>query len=566
MQEKIYVVGYARVSTLKQLQYGDSLEDQEKEIRRYVEKNGYTLIPDNFVFKEGYTGTKYNRPVYDQLLQFVKENKGKIKYFIFWDFDRLTRAGGEDYKRVWNDLKKYGVEPRDCSNIIQPEKDYLEDYDYLDYPFTKARPSEEAERSKVDDAEKDRIKILRRLIVKEINLTNEGYHVRRPPDGYINKKVYVNSKKRCVLAPHPERAKYFIKMFELRASGIHSDAEIVEKINNMGFKTERRKKWNKLHTEIIGYTGEKPLSIKQLQRVVSRPIYAGIKCEKWTNQKPIKGQFDGLVSIELFNEANRGKVYILEEKNGDLSIEYNLSKLSKKRKKYNKDFPLRGVVKCDVCGKKMTASPSRSKSGKYYYSYHCARNHSRFAISKNELEPNFTTLVNKLAFTDKMVRILEKALIYNFRKKEGELAMETSEINRNVSDLEKEKSNLIKSFSMATSDIVRQGLESQVEDLQKEINRAKIERSRIELKEEDITSFIEWGRELMEHPAKMLEDIDSIEEQHSVYGLIFTEFPTCSEILNGTPKLTPVFKLKGKKNIDERRLVTLRGIEPRFHP
>lgn len=44
-----------------------------------------------------------------------------------------------------------------------------------------------------------------------------------------------------------------------------------------------------------------------LQLYVKNPLYAGIICEKWTKNIPIKAQFKGLVSIELWNKANRGE-------------------------------------------------------------------------------------------------------------------------------------------------------------------------------------------------------------------------------------------------------------------
>lgn len=49
-------------------------------------------------------------------------------------------------------------------------------------------------------------------------------------------------------------------------------------------------------------------------------------------------------------------------------------------------------------------------------------------------------------------------------------------------------------------------------------------------------------------------------------GLFFEEIPTYADILNGTPKLTSLFKLSKEFKLDERQLVTLRGIEPRFRP
>jgi len=47
------------------------------------------------------------------------------------------------------------------------------------------------------------------------------------------------------------------------------------------------------------------MTAKKLQVMMKYTKYAGIVCEKWTNNLPIKAQYDGLVSIEIFNRANR---------------------------------------------------------------------------------------------------------------------------------------------------------------------------------------------------------------------------------------------------------------------
>ena len=49
-------------------------------------------------------------------------------------------------------------------------------------------------------------------------------------------------------------------------------------------------------------------------------------------------------------------------------------------------------------------------------------------------------------------------------------------------------------------------------------------------------------------------------------GLVFEETPTYTEILNGTPKLTWIFKLSSEFATKESQLVAPRGIEPRFTP
>ena len=53
----------------------------------------------------------------------------------------------------------------------------------------------------------------------------KGYSVRSATDGLVNKKVIVGGKNKVIAEADPERAKYFIAMLNLRASGAYSDQE-----------------------------------------------------------------------------------------------------------------------------------------------------------------------------------------------------------------------------------------------------------------------------------------------------------------------------------------------------
>ncbi|KKS53468.1 MAG: hypothetical protein UV20_C0051G0006 [Candidatus Magasanikbacteria bacterium GW2011_GWA2_42_32] len=68
----------------------------------------------------------------------------------------------------------------------------------------------------------------------------------------------------------------------------------------------------------------------------------------------------------------------------------------------------------------------------------------------------------------------------------------------------------------------------------------------------------------MEHPAENLLDIDDMRAQQTLFNLIFAGMPTYQEILNGTPKLSLVFKLSEEYQASKSHLVASRGVEPLF--
>ena len=118
--------------------------------------------------------------------------------------------------------------------------------------------------------------IMTRMIGAEIRYVRMGYRVRQAPFGYINEKIETQHGKRVILRPHPEESIWIKKMFELRCQGNMNDNEIVEELNNMGFRTRKQFRRNpEDRTKIIGESGNKKLHYRQLWRYLHKPVYAG---------------------------------------------------------------------------------------------------------------------------------------------------------------------------------------------------------------------------------------------------------------------------------------------------
>lgn len=565
MQPPIYVIGYARVSTPKQAQTGESLDVQEAKIRAYCEKKGYTLFPDNKVFKEPYSGSSLFRPAYKEILDLLKKqikSDKKIKYLIFWDFDRLTRGGSGDYDQIWKDVSEYGVELRDTTEIIQEEVDMMDEFDFpFSYSWAKGRSSEDAERVKAEDARKQKKKIIQTLILPEIRLTIDGYQIGKPDYGFRNKKIFVENKKKCIQERYEPEAIFIERLYKLREENVLTDQEICDDINSMGYRSQTQNVWSKDKTQILNTKGGKILTPKHLQTIIKRFTYCGVICEKWTKHTPIKAKYDGLVSVDTWNKANRGKVFLEEISNNIFELSKNVSVHSKKRYKFNPKYPFRGVLMCEICGKTMKASSSTGKSGDKFGAYHCERNHRRNAIPQKDVELAYNNYIENIKFTTKFLNIFEKTILFQFREKEGELSEYTAKANINVADLENQKTSLIKSFPNATLDEVRRGIEEEITKIQKQIDQAKSQRDIVEIGELDVVNFIKWCKNIMEHPKEILTDIRSEQELVHMFSLFFTSFPTYTEIVNGTPKLSLVFKLSEEFEVNKSPLVTLQRIE-----
>jgi site-specific DNA recombinase len=547
-----------RVSSSKQAQEGESLDVQEAVCRRIAEGINHKVLQ---VFRESYSGAKEYRPVVEEIFSYIKNSKTKVDILIFRAIDRFTREGPFGYESLKERLADCGVEIIDSYGIIQPSINTLEHLG-VEYGWSKTRPSETAEIMTAHRGKEERTSILTRTIGAEISLARQGFKIRKADDGYINTRVYVEGKKRMIQTPDPERAFYYIKMFELRSSGTLTDEEIVKQINVMGYRSRIQKRWSGDKQSIIGATGGLPLTLKQFQRVIRRPIYCGVNTEKWL-LGPIKTQYKGLVSINLFNKANRGKVYIEENEDGSVKVhkDYNIHQL--KRTKNNPLFPFKGVVLCPICSKPFLGSSPKNRVGKSFPTYHCCRNHKYYGVNKATLEKSVADFVSSLTYSDPAYfRTLEATLKNKFREKEKELGEFATKKGVNVLELEAEKKQAIEAFTASNSQVVRDELEKKIEDLHRRITEAQAQRNELEVKENDIHSFVAYVKKLMEHPEEYLVNQKDSTLMKSFYGLVFDEFPTYTQIINGTPKLSLFYKTSEEFKKDKTQMAGDEGIEP----
>lgn len=552
-------IAHPRVSSKKQSQEGESLEVQERLAADLAERHGWELVK---VFPESFSGWKTGREVFNHILAYLDAHPGDIRYYIFKSIDRFTRGGTESYDSMKGELTKRGVQMVDITGMIQPTKNTLEDVGF-EYAWSRTSPSEITE-AVVATTSKHEINVIQtRMIGQEIRLTQRGFKVRRAQDGFLNQKAYDEGKKRTIMKDDPERAKYYVAMFELRAAGQLTDKEIVDRINAMGFRTREFNRWNSDHSKLIGKRGNKVLRVKQLQETMCRAIYAGFICEKWTKYQPVKAQFPGLVSLETFNKANRGKVFIQKKDDGSYVMlhDHLPERAVIKRMRDNPLFPYKSVIVCSHCRKPLLGSSSRSKSGHYIPYYHCSRKHPYTAIPKSILEEALENYVNSLNLNPEAIESLRAVIEDRFRDRQSEILNQTAEIGQGIAELELLKKQAVDAFKTATSELMRRELEQEAEVLDAQIKGSRIQRTKLEVQESDITSFLREAKKVMEHPSELLLKPVNTTQLVSLYSFVFEEFPTYDEMVNGTPKLSWIFRLSDD-SLDTKSL--LAGRSPSF--
>ncbi len=541
-QEVEEAVGYIRVSSSKQFQQGESILDQKNICINVAKAKNLRLLPANEPFMDVFSGRKQDRPGYNKLIEFVKKNR-KIKYCIIRCIDRFTRSGTLAYETMKNELESLGVQLIDSYGVIQPSKNTLEHLG-VEYDWSRVRPSEITELVMAQNGKNEVNQILTRTIGAEIALVRDGYHIGPPREGYINAKKLFDGKRKPIQVADPERAHFFIKMFELRASGVFTDQEIVDQINAMGYQSQKRNKWSITKEDIVGSTGGLKLNVKHFQHIIANPIYCAVNKGKWLS-KPIKTRYEGLVSISTYNKANKGTNFIEEHRDGSITIHKNYNPHSQKRIKDNPLFPFKSVVLCPACGKPFLGSVSKGKSGAGFPAYHCSRGHKQYGVNKKDFEKTIAHFVNNLKYQKGFFESFEATLLNKYREKEKELGEFSLKANSNVINLETEKLQKINAYTSTQSIVIKAELEKQIDELQKQIVEAQDQRNKLEVKENDIHEFVKYAKYLMEHHEEMLIEQKNLTTLRALFGLVFDTLPSYVEMIDGTPKLSLGYKLSG---------------------
>lgn len=191
---------------------------------------------------------------------------------------------------------------------------------------------------------------------------------------------------------------------------------------------------------MIAKRGDKTLTVKSMQRIITNTIYAGINVEKWTNYAPTKCAFEGLISTDLFNRANRGKKYIaFNEADGEYEIQRQAPKKHLVEKVMNNpDFPYKKFVLCPECRGSLLGSASRGKTGKYYPAYHCSNKGHYFRVPKDHMDEKIAQFISRIKVNQDQIDLLLTTVRKEFERRQALSGNDEQAIDKQIRALKGE--------------------------------------------------------------------------------------------------------------------------------
>jgi len=143
------------------------------------------------------------------------------------------------------------------------------------------------------------------------------------------------------------------------------------------------------------------------------------------------------------------------------------------RNRNHPDFLLRGFVRCERCGRPLTGSWSKGRSGHYAY-YHCQRQCRAVNISKATLEGAFVDELALLQPTPGYMRLVKDRILCVWEQRRAEAKDRTTEQQRRVSAIQQKLDKLDEAFLYSEAiDVTTYG--RQRDKLREELTLAKID-------------------------------------------------------------------------------------------
>ena len=310
---------YARVSSDRQ-DVDLSVSAQLRALRDYAQKHGY-LVAREYV-DEAESGRIADRPQFQKMLNEATKPEAPFQEILVWKFSRFTRKREHAvaFKAM---LRRRGVrvvsitEHADDSPTGKLMEAIIESVD----EFYSENLAQEVTRGMREAA-------------------SRGFWVTSyAPYGY--KRVYVQDgpKKRPTLELNPPADAVVRRIFDMVLQG-KSILDVTKTLNAEGIPTTNGKKWLKttIHTMLANeaYTGA---------------VVWGIKAKDKADPVRVEDAFPAIVSKREFQRAKK--------------LLGSRAPKQVNPRRASSPYLLSGLLKCETCGKAMTAA--EAKSGKYTY-------------------------------------------------------------------------------------------------------------------------------------------------------------------------------------------------------
>lgn len=356
------VVSILRVSTKKQLNDGDGIENQRRGNTEYIRRKGYHLVRE-FVVAESAEGDE-RADFEDAVRQAMSRDLG-IKVIVFWKVDRISRGGVLPYYTLKGVLAKHNIRIEFATEQIDGS------------PTGELMETLLAGMARFEN----RLRVERTIGVARI-LTKDGYWCRGAPTGFQVGRL----DGKPILVPRDPDQWAILRFGLLKLlDGAETAAAVGRELRSKGLRSNKGT----------------PLLRSTWHTICHSPVYGGLICEPWTGGQFVRAKFDGPITPEQWHRLQR----VLH---GDVPR----IAAPPPRKAAHPDFPLRRFLGCPACERTARGYFARGQLGGRFGYYDCASAACRFRIPSARVHTEFVALLNRLTPTPTLLDLFRDATLH----------------------------------------------------------------------------------------------------------------------------------------------------------
>ena len=444
--DRIKAVAYARFSSDNQRD--ESIDAQLRAINEYASKNNIEIVK-NFVDRAK-SATSANRPEFQNMINYCEENKIGINVVICHKLDRFSRDRYDSamYKQR---LKAKGIRVVSVLENLDnsPESLILESVIEGMAQYYSANLAREVEKGQKENA---------------LRAMHNGGDA---PLGYdvADDKTYIINE---------EEAQAVKIIFDMYIKG-YSYGNIIDTLNDLGYKTKRGNKFGK----------------NSLHGILNNEKYTGVYVFNKTQRKGVNGKRNGhkQKSEEEIIKVEGGMPTIISK-----DIFEQAQEMIQKRKKTpgahkaTTLYLLTGLIRCGECGHAMQGNRRKDKYGNDYISYRCGcrkqkRDCKNKEIKRDYLEEFILNELEKHVLNDSAIPVLAKEINKKLKLKTNNNEEQLKNIEDKLEKTNKEIQNILNAIM---SGIVNNMLKDKLDELEQ--IKTNLEIRLVELKMENSNS------------------------------------------------------------------------------
>ena len=159
------------------------------------------------------------------------------------------------------------------------------------------------------------------------------------------------------------------------------------------------------------------------------------------------------------------------------------------------DFPLRGFVRCESCGRGLTGSWSKGRNEHYAY-YHCRPGCRAVNVRKAKLEGLFVDELALLQPTPGYMRLLKESVLQIWKARKAAVREEIASAERAAKAIQQKLDRLDEAFLFERS-IDIETYDRHAEKLREELTLAQIDRHSGQLDELDVEGILAFAERVL---------------------------------------------------------------------